>query len=49
MAGIEERIQEDKNWLERLFDKIPGIKGYKQKEIRREANKIERMLCWSAA
>jgi hypothetical protein len=43
MAGIEERIQEDKNWLERLLEKIPGVKGYKQKEIRREGNKIERL------
>jgi hypothetical protein len=42
MAGIEERIQEDKNWLERLLEKIPGIKGYKAKEIRREGDKIQR-------
>jgi hypothetical protein len=42
MAGIEERIQEDKNWLERLLEKIPGVKGYKQKEIRREGDKIQR-------
>jgi hypothetical protein len=42
MSGIEERIKEDKNWLERLLDKIPGIKGYKQKEIRREGDKIQR-------
>jgi hypothetical protein len=42
MAGIEERIQEDKNWLERLLDKVPGIKGYKQKEIKREGDKIQR-------
>jgi hypothetical protein len=42
MSGIEERIQEDKNWLERLLDKIPGVKVYKQKEIRREGDKIQR-------
>jgi hypothetical protein len=42
MAGIEERIQEDKNWLERALEKIPGVKSYKKKEIRREANKIQR-------
>ena len=43
MAGIEERIQEDKNWLERLLEKVPGARAYKQKEIRREANKIQRL------
>jgi hypothetical protein len=43
MAGIEERVQESKNWLERLLEKIPGIKGYKKKENRREADKIERL------
>jgi hypothetical protein len=43
MAGIEERIQEDKNWLERLLEKIPGVKAYKQKEIRREGDKIQRL------
>jgi hypothetical protein len=43
MAGIEERIQEDKNWLERLLEKVPGAKAYKQKEIRREGDKIERL------
>jgi hypothetical protein len=42
MAGIEERIQEDKNWLERLLGKIPGVKGYKEKETRREADKLQR-------
>ena len=42
MGGIEERIQEDKNWLERVLGKIPGTRKYKQKEIRREANKIQR-------
>ncbi len=42
MTGIEERIQEDKNWLERVLGKIPGTRKYKQKETRREANKIQR-------
>ncbi len=42
MAGIEERIQEDKNWLERVLGKIPGTRKYKQKETRREADKIQR-------
>ncbi len=43
MAGIEERIQEDKNWLERVLEKIPGVKGYKKKESKREADKIQRL------
>jgi hypothetical protein len=43
MAGIDERIEESKNWFERFVEKIPGYKGYKQKEIRREADKIERV------
>ncbi len=42
MAGIEERIQEDQNWLERFLGKVPGTRKYKQKETRREADKIER-------
>jgi hypothetical protein len=43
MAGIDERVQESKNWLERLLEKIPGIRGYKKKEIRRETDKIQRV------
>ncbi len=43
MSGIEERVEESKNWLERLLEKIPGVKGYKKKEIRREADKIQRL------
>ncbi|OFW61172.1 MAG: hypothetical protein A2133_10685 [Actinobacteria bacterium RBG_16_64_13] len=43
MAGIDERIEESKNWFERITQHIPGYKGYKQKEIRREADKIQRV------
>ena len=43
MSGIEERVEESKNWLERLLEKIPGVKGYKKKEQRREADKIQRL------
>jgi hypothetical protein len=43
MGGIEERVEESKNWWERLLEKIPGIRGYKKKEIRREADKIQRV------
>ena len=43
MSGIEERVQESKNWLERLLEKTPGTRKYKQKEIRRETDKIQRV------
>lgn len=40
--GIGERIQESKNWFERAAEHIPGYKGYKNKELRREADKLQR-------
>ena len=43
MAGIDERIEESKNWFERVAEHIPGYKGYKEKELRREADKIQRL------
>ena len=43
MAGIDDRIEESKNWFERLMQHIPGYKGYKEKELGREADKIERV------
>jgi hypothetical protein len=43
MAGIDERIEESKNWFERIAEHIPGYKGYKQKELKREGDKIERV------
>lgn len=43
MAGIDDRIEESKNWFEKLAEYIPGYKGYKQKELRREADKIQRL------
>lgn len=43
MSGIEERVQESKNWLERLLEKTPGTRKYKQKEIRRETDKLQRV------
>jgi hypothetical protein len=41
--GIDERIQESKNWFERAAEHVPGYKGYKEKELRREADKIQRL------
>jgi hypothetical protein len=43
MAGIDDRIEESKNWFERMAEHIPGYKGYKEKELEREADKIERL------
>jgi len=43
MVGIEERIEESKNWFERAAEHIPGYRGYKEKELRREADKIQRL------
>lgn len=43
MAGIDDRIEESKNWFERMMEHVPGYKGYKEKEVTREADKIERV------
>ncbi len=40
---LTERIQASRNKVEELLAKIPGYKGYKQKETRREADKLLRM------
>ena len=41
-GGIGGRIEESKNWFERAAEHIPGYQGYKQKELRREADKLLR-------
>lgn len=43
MAGINERIDESKNWFERMMGHVPGYSGYKEKEVTREADKIQRL------
>jgi hypothetical protein len=43
VAGIDDRIEESKNWFERLVENIPGYRGYKEKELRREADKTQRL------
>jgi hypothetical protein len=40
--GIHARVEESKNWFERAAEHIPGYKGYKEKELRREADKLQR-------
>ena len=43
MGMIDDRIEESKNWFERAAEHLPGYKGYKEKELRREADKIQRL------
>ena len=43
VAGIDDRVEESKNWFERVAEHIPGYKGYKEKELRREADKTQRL------
>lgn len=40
---LRETVQGDLRGLEKLMAKLPGFKGYKQKEMRREADKLLRM------
>lgn len=42
MSDVPERIEESKNWLERAAEQVPGYRGYKEKELRREADKLQR-------
>lgn len=41
--GIDDRIEESKNWAERAMEKVPGYSGYKEKETTREADKTQRL------
>ncbi len=41
--GIDENIDASKNWFERAAEHVPGYRGYKEKELRREADKIQRL------
>jgi len=40
---LRETVQGDLGGFEKLMAKLPGYKGYKQKEMRREADKLLRM------
>ena len=42
MARVKETIREQSNELERLATKIPGFRGYHEREARREADKLLR-------
>lgn len=43
VGDLTEKIQASQNKFEQLVDQIPGYKGYKQKEQRREADKLLRL------
>jgi len=40
--GIEERIDGSKSWSERAAERVPGCRGYKDRELRHETDKRER-------
>lgn len=39
---IQERARQNMNWFERILHKIPGFKGYYEKEFRRDADRLQR-------
>jgi hypothetical protein len=41
-AKVKETIREQRNALERLIARIPGFRGYHDREARREADKLLR-------
>ena len=42
MSDLYERVSEARTGLEKLIGQIPGYKGYKEKEMRRESDKLLR-------
>jgi hypothetical protein len=42
MTDLFEQIKDDRGRIESFLGKIPGYKGYKEKEMRREADKLLR-------
>ncbi len=42
MADVHDSILEQRSWLERLVQKIPGFRGYYTRENRREADRVLR-------
>jgi hypothetical protein len=43
MADLRETVESALGGLESLIKKVPGYKGYKEKELRREADKLLRL------
>lgn len=44
MGDLYKRVSEARTGLEQLLGKIPGYKGYKEKEMRRESDKLLREM-----
>jgi hypothetical protein len=44
MGDLYDRVSGARGWLEKLIGKVPGYKGYKEKEMRRESDKILREM-----
>lgn len=42
MTNGMENAKQRRNWLERIAAKIPGIKGYVDRELRRDVDKMQR-------
>ena len=42
MGDIISQVEGERGWLERLADKLPGFRGYLDKEKRRDADKLLR-------
>ncbi len=42
MTGGFEGARAQRNWLERLGEKIPGYRGFQDRELRREVDKLQR-------
>ena len=42
MSDGFEAGREQRNWLERLGEKIPGFRGFQDRELRREVDKMQR-------
>ena len=39
---IKKRAEKQKNWIEKGLHKIPGFKGYYDRELRRDSDKLQR-------
>lgn len=44
MGDLYERVSEERTWIEKIAGKIPGYKGYKEREMRRESDKLLRNM-----
>ncbi len=42
MSGGFEEARERRNWLERLGEKIPGFRGFQDRQLRRQVDKLQR-------